>query len=161
MGKKKAAPSKPQKLGRSSTMNQTIAEGKDFVDESNKVRRVREARKVEERARAASQAAAVRRIKPAKKAKPVKKAVKKAKTPKKVRTAPKAARVSAVAPAARSASRMSQGVNRTSSKNSVVIEQELHDRLNRHGATIGELNFSLRWWDPNDLDLHVICPCGT
>ena len=68
MGKKKAAPSKPQKLGRSSTMNQTIAEGKDFVDESNKVRRVREARKVEERARAASQAAAVRRIKPAKKA---------------------------------------------------------------------------------------------
>lgn len=37
----------------------------------------------------------------------------------------------------------------------------MHDRLNRHNANIGKLNFSLRWWDPNDLDLHVICPCNT
>lgn len=50
---------------------------------------------------------------------------------------------------------------RTASKNSIIIEQELQDRLGRHGANIGKLNFSLRWWDPNDLDLHVICPCNT
>lgn len=33
--------------------------------------------------------------------------------------------------------------------------------MGRENARIGKLNFSLRWWDPNDLDLHVICPCGT
>lgn len=26
---------------------------------------------------------------------------------------------------------------------------------------MGKFNFSLCWWDPNDLDLHVTCPCGT
>jgi uncharacterized protein YfaP (DUF2135 family) len=25
----------------------------------------------------------------------------------------------------------------------------------------GKLCFSLKWWDANDLDLHVVCPCGT
>ena len=42
-----------------------------------------------------------------------------------------------------------------------MIEQELHDRLTKNKANIGKLNFSLRWWDPNDLDLHLNCPCGT
>lgn len=45
--------------------------------------------------------------------------------------------------------------------NQIIIEQELQDRLGKHKANIGKLNFSLRWWDPNDLDLHVICPCNT
>lgn len=55
----------------------------------------------------------------------------------------------------------SKNVARTGLNNQIVIEQELHDRLGRHNANIGKLNFSLRWWDPNDLDLHVICPCKT
>ena len=42
-----------------------------------------------------------------------------------------------------------------------AIEQELHDRLVTNKANFGKLNFSLRWWDPNDLDIHVVCPCGT
>ena len=64
-------------------------------------------------------------------------------------------------PISRAGSRVNQRVVKTSSKNSVMIEQELHDRLSLHNANIGDLNFSLRWWDPNDLDLHVTCPCGT
>ena len=73
----------------------------------------------------------------------------------------------AVQPAIRTGSRASQAVRtgsragNTGAATGMVIEQELHDRLNRHGANIGKLNFSLRWWDPNDLDLHVECPCGT
>jgi hypothetical protein len=42
-----------------------------------------------------------------------------------------------------------------------MIEQELQYRLFRESGNISKLNFSLRWWDPNDLDLHVTCPCGT
>ena len=51
--------------------------------------------------------------------------------------------------------------NVAASNNNQIIEQELQDRLDRHKAKIGKLNFSLRWWDPNDLDLHVVCPCNT
>ena len=64
-------------------------------------------------------------------------------------------------PISRTGSRVNQRVSKTSSKNSVMIEQELHDRLSLHKANIGDLNFSLRWWDPNDLDIHVYCPCET
>jgi uncharacterized protein YfaP (DUF2135 family) len=72
-----------------------------------------------------------------------------------------------VAAVARTASKAlsrsgSKNIARSSSKNNqIIIEQELQDRLGRHNANIGKLNFSLRWWDPNDLDLHVTCPCGT
>ena len=102
---------------------------------------------------------ASRRIKPAKAARRVKKS-------KKARRSPVITGVVNVArsnpPAVvRTGSRASMAPVRTSSKNSQVIEQELHDRLTKHKANIGKLNFSLRWWDPNDLDLHLNCPCGT
>ena len=178
MAKKKAAPKKVKKVSRSSSMNLTISEGKDFVSQAQKVNK----RKADDRAEQRAQL--LRLITPSK---PVTKKVKKAKRSankqnrpqtqqrrkqKKTaarKTAPtvvpvvaagrSASRASGIAPA-RTGSRAGQGAVRTSSKNSQIIEQELHDRLNRHGATIGQLNFSLRWWDPNDLDLHVTCPCG-
>jgi len=28
-------------------------------------------------------------------------------------------------------------------------------------GTVGDLNFTLQWFDANDLDLSVFCPCGT
>jgi len=28
------------------------------------------------------------------------------------------------------------------------------------GCKFGEIEFALSWNDENDLDLHVICPCG-
>ena len=37
----------------------------------------------------------------------------------------------------------------------------LKDRLVAAGAKIGHLSFALEWMDPNDLDLHIVCPCGT
>lgn len=37
----------------------------------------------------------------------------------------------------------------------------MKERLTAHSATIGKFNFTLVWHDRNDLDLHVICPCGT
>ncbi len=40
-------------------------------------------------------------------------------------------------------------------------DNSLREKLIKHGATIGKLNFSLEWFDPNDLDLYVICPCNT
>ncbi|ETO06189.1 SAP DNA-binding domain-containing protein, partial [Reticulomyxa filosa] len=38
---------------------------------------------------------------------------------------------------------------------------ELRERLRKENATFGELNFNLQWKDPNDLDLHVTCPCNS
>lgn len=26
---------------------------------------------------------------------------------------------------------------------------------------MGKLNFTLAWYDPNDIDIHVTCPCGS
>lgn len=26
---------------------------------------------------------------------------------------------------------------------------------------MGKLNFTLMWYDPNDIDIEVICPCGS
>ena len=36
---------------------------------------------------------------------------------------------------------------------------KLKIRAEDEGATIGNLNFMLEWFDGNDLDLHVECPC--
>lgn len=58
-------------------------------------------------------------------------------------------------------SNKSKKSHKVDSNNNQIIEQELHQRLDKNKAKIGKLNFSLRWWDPNDLDLHVICPCGS
>ena len=41
------------------------------------------------------------------------------------------------------------------------IDAVLRERLKQENATIGDFNIALKWSDPNDLDLHVICPCGT
>ncbi len=38
--------------------------------------------------------------------------------------------------------------------------QIVNERIIEENGTIGGLNFTLQWWDPNDLDLIVICPCG-
>ena len=34
-------------------------------------------------------------------------------------------------------------------------------RVIEEKGTIGAINITLQWFDPNDLDLFVICPCGT
>ena len=34
------------------------------------------------------------------------------------------------------------------------------ESISLEGGTIGKLNFSLEWHDANDLDLHLVCPCG-
>lgn len=32
--------------------------------------------------------------------------------------------------------------------------------MNSNSLNIGKFNFTLVWYDPNDLDLYVTCPCG-
>lgn len=167
----KKAHKKAKKPARSSIMALTVSEGKEFVKEAERVLPRIAKRKAEERIRIAEILAANQPIKTKK--------IKRKSKPKapRARPAPAAPAVAragthasqgvaragsrASQAVARAGSRASQAVRRTGSAASQVIEQELHDRLHKHGANIGELNFSLRWWDPNDLDIHVICPCGT
>lgn len=179
MAKKISKASKKPKLTRSSSIEKTIDEGKDYVTRADRRLRIR---------RTAPKPELPKQKKVAKKVAP-KKAPKAAKVAKpRRRTTAVASRTSrpavlslpppvvpaVVAPVApvgtgvaRTASRNvsrsgSKNLARSGSKNNqIIIEQELQDRLGRHNANIGKLNFSLRWWDPNDLDLHVICPCNT
>lgn len=124
MGKRIA---KKKTIVRSSSIEKTVEEGKEFVQQSTRIikKREKEQEKIKalQESRAAQQAAkAARRIKPA----PARRVAKK---PKNARGAarPAAVRVAPVlvaAPVVRTGSRASNaGVIRTSSKNSQVIEQ--------------------------------------
>ena len=45
--------------------------------------------------------------------------------------------------------------------NTNELKPALKERLQQAGAVVGKLSFALEWYDPNDLDLHVTCPCNT
>ena len=165
MAKKINRSNKKKRLVRSSSIEKTINEGKDYVNRADRRLRVR--------------ASKPQPVSAPKRAPITKNTNKKARKPRAPRRQAPPVGVPAVVPApslftapatsgvARTGSKNlsrsgSRNIARTGSKNGqIMIEQELHDRLGRHNATIGKLNFSLRWWDPNDLDLHVTCPCGT
>lgn len=38
---------------------------------------------------------------------------------------------------------------------------KVYELVTEAQGTIGALNISLQWSDPNDIDLHVFCPCNT
>ena len=48
-------------------------------------------------------------------------------------------------------------------KDSPIVSSDpaFRERINDYHLTTGSLTMSLIWDDPNDLDLHVKCPCGT
>ncbi|CAF3908911.1 unnamed protein product, partial [Adineta steineri] len=37
----------------------------------------------------------------------------------------------------------------------------IRERMNQYSVGQGDVTITLAWFDSNDLDLHVICPCGT
>lgn len=179
MAKKISKPRTP-KLTRSSSIEKTIDEGKDYVtraDRRLRIRRTAPKPELPKQKKVAKKAAPKKAPKAAKVAKPRRRtttAVASRTSRPAVLSFPPPVLPAAVAPVApvgtgvaRTASRNvsrsgSKNLARSGSKNNqIIIEQELQDRLGRHNANIGKLNFSLRWWDPNDLDLHVICPCNT
>ena len=41
------------------------------------------------------------------------------------------------------------------------LMQNLNQRMVDNGGQTGDLNVALIWSDVSDLDLHVVCPCGT
>ncbi|ETO05372.1 hypothetical protein RFI_32024 [Reticulomyxa filosa] len=60
-------------------------------------------------------------------------------------------------------SRWKEVTTSTNERNNECQEKDvaLRERLASEGATFGTLNFSLEWYSPNDLDLHVTCPCNS
>ncbi|ETN98942.1 hypothetical protein RFI_38545, partial [Reticulomyxa filosa] len=60
-------------------------------------------------------------------------------------------------------SRWKEVTTNTNERNNEYQEKDvaLRERLAREGVTFGTLNFDLLWHSPNDLNLHVTCPCGS
>ena len=50
----------------------------------------------------------------------------------------------------------------TSISQTVVRENQLiRERMSKYSVGEGDVTITLAWFDSNDLDLHVTCPCGT
>jgi len=48
----------------------------------------------------------------------------------------------------------------TAAQQQAQMSAEFRERLDREGAKSGDVQVSLMWNNYNDLDLHVVCPCG-
>ncbi|CAF3689900.1 unnamed protein product [Rotaria socialis] len=57
--------------------------------------------------------------------------------------------------------RHSKWKENVSSQLSVHDSKEIRERMTQYAVGQGDVTISLIWFDSNDLDLHVTCPCGT
>ncbi|CAF0951811.1 unnamed protein product [Adineta steineri] len=57
--------------------------------------------------------------------------------------------------------RNSRWKENSASQLSIRDSAVVRERMNEYSVGQGDVTITLAWFDSNDLDLHVICPCGT
>jgi hypothetical protein len=57
--------------------------------------------------------------------------------------------------------RHSRWKENSSSQLSIRDSKLIRERMNEYSVGEGDVTITLAWFDSNDLDLHVTCPCGT